>query len=208
MESNPQSRPRLGWGRAGLRRKMKFPMQIQTQIQTYGVDQVKEKTLPKQKEVEQPPLTKLTTDRSIGHMPETCIIPDYTFRSIINTRKIQFYPDPLIKPTPRLPDRKMQDNRRMTLDLDLDINKDFQENSTYKEGIISETYQRPGKCQLLEPPELEDLIYTNNLVQKYLLKLTDIDKILKIIQRKVLKGTHLPVTIKEIQAGYLNSPHL
>ena len=70
-----------------------------------------------------------------------------------------------------------------------------------------ETYQRPDKSQLLEPPELADLINTNNLLWKYLPKQTDIDKILKIIQRKVLKGKHLPVTIKEVQAGYLNSPY-
>ena len=88
------------------------------------------------------------------------------------------------------------------MDLDLDINKDFEENSPYQEGIILETYQRHDKSQLLEPPELADLINTNNLVQKYLPNQTDIDKILKIIQRKVLKGRHLPVTIKEIQAGY------
>ena len=77
MEPNPQSKPRLGQGRAGLRRKMKIPVQIQPQIQTSGVDQVKEQTLPKQKEVVQPSLTKLTTDRSIGHMPGTNIIPDH-----------------------------------------------------------------------------------------------------------------------------------
>ena len=41
------------------------------------------------------------------------------------------------------------------------------------------------------------------MVQKFLLKQADIDKILKIIQWKVLKGTHLPITIKDIQAGYL-----
>ena len=93
------------------------------------------------------------------------------------------------------------------MDLDLDINKDFEENSLYAEGIISKTYQRPDKSQLLEPPELADLINTNNLVQKYLPKQTDIDKLLKIRERKVLKGTHLPVTIKEIQVGYLNSPY-
>ena len=45
------------------------------------------------------------------------------------------------------------------------------------------------------------------LVQKFLPKQADIDKILKIIQRKEPKGTHLPVTIKEIQAGYLISPY-
>ena len=46
-----------------------------------------------------------------------------------------------------------------------------------------------------------------NLIHKFLLKQTDIDKILHIIQRKVLKGTHLPVEIKEMQAGYLHSPY-
>ena len=86
MEPNPQSKPRLGQGRAGLRRKMKIPVQIQTQIQTSGVEQVKEQTLPRQKEVVQPPLTKSTTDRSIGHMPETCIVPNHTIRPKINIR--------------------------------------------------------------------------------------------------------------------------
>ena len=85
--------------------------------------------------------------------------------------------------------------------------KTLGENSPYQEGKILETYQTPDKSQLLEPKELADLIYTNNLVQKYLPKQTDIDKILKIIWRKVLKDTHLPVTIKQIQVGYLNSPY-
>ena len=56
----------------------------------------------------QPPLTKLTTDRSIGHMPKTHIIPDYIIRPKINTRQVPFYPDPLIKPPPRPPDTKTQ----------------------------------------------------------------------------------------------------
>ena len=46
-----------------------------------------------------------------------------------------------------------------------------------------------------------------NLIQKFLPKQADIDKILKVIQRKVLKGTHLPVELKEIQVRYLNSLH-
>ena len=45
------------------------------------------------------------------------------------------------------------------------------------------------------------------LVQKFLPKQADIDKIFKIIQRKALKETHLPVTIKEKQAGYIISPY-
>ena len=50
-----------------------------------------------------------------------------------------------------------------------------------------------------------NLIDTNNIIQQFLLKQTDIDKILEVIRKKVLKGTHLPLTIKEIQAGYLSS---
>ena len=76
----------------------------------------------------------------------------------------------------------MQDDRK--INLDLESNKDFEENSPYQEGIISERYQRPDNSQLIEPPELVDLINTNNIVQKYLPKQTDIDKILKIIKEK------------------------
>ena len=56
--------------------------------------------------------------------------------------------------------------------------------------------------------ELESLVNTSRLVQKFLLKQTDIDEILKIIQQKVLKGMYLPVMIKDIQAGYLVSSYL
>ena len=70
-----------------------------------------------------------------------------------------------------------------------------------------ETYQRPDKSFFQEPQELESHIYAGRLVQKFLPKQADIDKILKVIQRMVLQGSHLPVTIKEIQAGYLVSPY-
>ena len=73
--------------------------------------------------------------------------------------------------------------------------------------MISETFQRPDKTICHDPKELNDLIKVGNLVQKFLQKEADVDKILTVIQRKVLKGTYLPVEIKEIQAGYLNSSH-
>ena len=47
----------------------------------------------------------------------------------------------------------------------------------------------------------------NNLIQNFLPKQMDIDKLLHVIQRKVLKNTHLPGEIKEIHAGYLHSPY-
>ena len=54
---------------------------------------------------------------------------------------------------------------------------------------------------------MESLINRGRLVQKFIPKQADIDKLLKVIQRKVLKGTCLPVAMKEIQAGYLVSPY-
>ena len=82
---------------------------------------------------------------------------------------------------------------------------DFEENSAQQEGIISEMYISPDQSYFEKPQELIDLVDTSKLVQRYLPKQTDIDKILDVIKRKVLTGTHLPLTIKEVQAGYLNS---
>ena len=82
---------------------------------------------------------------------------------------------------------------------------DNEENSPFQENIISEIYERCDKSYFQEPTELKDLIDTRIIIQRFLPKQTDIDKILEIIRKKVLKGTHLPLTIKEIQAGYLNS---
>ena len=63
-----------------------------------------------------------------------------------------------------------------------EIDLEFKENSPYQEGIISKTYQRPDKSYFQELKELENLINMCRLVQKFLLKQADIDKILKIIQ--------------------------
>ena len=63
------------------------------------------------------------------------------------------------------------------------------------------------KSYFQEPQELGSQINTGRLVQKFLPKQVDINKILKTIQRKVIKGIHLPVTVKEIQVGYLISPY-
>ena len=70
-----------------------------------------------------------------------------------------------------------------------------------------EIYERPDNSYIQEPQELKGLIDTTKLIQRYLPKQMDIDKILDIIKRKVLKGTHLPLMVKEIQAGYLTSPY-
>ena len=135
-------------------------------------------------------IRKSQMGQSRENIPEQIYVPQ---KPIIPMQPIQ-----MPKPIPKLPERVVQNERQTDLELDLEINRDIEENSPYQEGIISEIYQRPHKSQLVDPPELTDLVNTERIVQKYLPKQADIDKILKVIQRKVLKGTHLPITIKEI----------
>ena len=131
------------------------------------------------------------------------------------SKDIPFYPDPIYRFPPKPVKIPMPDIPR-NRDINPEVNIDFKENSPLQEGVISERHQRPDNSCFQEPQELESLINTGRLVQKFLPKKADINKILKVIQRKVtqrkrkvLKGTHLlPVAVKEIQAGYLVSPYL
>ena len=75
---------------------MKSPIQLQVQVQPRDVSQIKEQTLPKQKEAMQTPLIKPTTDRHIGKRPQTCIMPEHTIRPKVTETQIPIYPDPLM----------------------------------------------------------------------------------------------------------------
>ena len=136
----PADKPKLGQGREGLRREMKAPAQAQSQVQFKEENQTKVQTISKQREGIQTPLTRQTTIRHIEQRPETGIMPEHLIRPKVTEVKTPIYPDPLMKLPPRLPDIKVQDDRKINLDLDLEINKDFEENSPYQEGIISEFY--------------------------------------------------------------------
>ena len=114
------------------------------------------------------------------------------------------YPEPIARPLPK-PQELINKSVEPKQSVNSTPNVDFEENSAHQEGIISETYINPDQPYFERPQELIDLVNTTKLVQKYLPRQVDIDKILDIIKRKVLKGTHLPLTIKEIQAGYLTS---
>ena len=109
---------------------------------------------------------------------------------------------PQMRPPPKPPDNILKKEEVKSLKIEIE------ENSPFQESIISEIFERPDKSYFQEPIELKDLIDTNKIVQRFLPKQMDIDKILEIIKRKVLKGMHLPLTLKEIQAGYLSSLYL
>ena len=120
-------------------------------------------------------------------------------------REHTFQPDPYFRPPSRLPDNLQPESLKINTVTKMNIDIDFVENPPHQEGIISKLYQRPNKTYFQESKDFESLVNTSNLIQKFLPKQADIDKILKIIQCKVLKSSHLLVMIKEIQAGYLNN---
>ena len=121
---------------------------MQAQVQIKQENQTTDQILAKQKEGLQVTLTKQTTVRHIKQYLENEKIPEHIKKPMVTEIKIPIYPDPLMKP-PRPPDVKTQADRKINLDLDLEINKDSEENYPYQEGIISEIYQRPDKSQLI-----------------------------------------------------------
>ena len=80
---------------------------------------------------------------------------------------IPFYPDPNYRPPPK-PIRIPMSEGPEKIDISPEINTDFEGNSPFQEGMISETYQRPSKSFFQELQELEGLVNTGNLVQKCL----------------------------------------
>ena len=212
--THPISKPRIGQGRARLRRKVKInqPIQLPQQMLAQPVaTHIPKIALPLPK-----PNTQSQVDAQPQHIPiplpqyqpvdPTCIIQKIGPK--IQHRPSPPYHDPCARPPPRPPDiTDPLDSWKNLLDNDLDRKVKIEENSPFQEGIISEIYERPDKSYVQEPQELKDLIDTTKLIQKFLPKQTDIEKILDIIKRKVLKGMHLLLTIKEIQTGYLNSPY-
>ena len=197
--THPIPKPRIGQGRAGLRRKVKTHQPISLPQQTPAqpmVSQVPKVALPLPEPNTQSQVDVLPQHVSIPLPQHQLIDPTCIVQPIgpkIQHRPSPPYHDPYSRPPPRPPDvTDPIDSRKDLSDNDLDRNVDIEENSPFQEGIISEIYERLDTSYVQEPQELKDLIDTTKLIQKFLPKQMDIDKILDIIKRKVLKGTHLP----------------
>ena len=210
MPTHPIPKPRIGQGRAGLRRKVRVPQPIASPhplpVQPItGQDLRTVRPLPE-------PTNQLQSHVQSQNLARHHLIDPTHFPQQIGP-KIQHgptpsYHDPYARPPPKPPDiSDPLDSWKDLLDSDLDRKVEIEENLPFQEGIIWEIYERPDNSYMQEPQELTDLIDTTKLIQNYLPKQMDIDKILDIIKRKVLKGMNLPLTVKEIQAGYLISPY-
>ena len=200
-------KPHVGQGRAGLRRRRPSPIN-QTTIPPLELSQ------------------KIPGETKIETRKTNCVNSTAPMHSINNADEgmthtrplipdVPFHPGPTYRPPPKLIRSQMPRSHESSqcsdslgsTNINTYINLDFEENSPFQEGVLSESFQRPKKSFFQESQELNNLVNTGNLIQKFLPKRADIDKILKVIQRKVLKDTHLPVKIKEIEAGYLKSSY-
>ena len=78
---------------------------------------------------------------------------------------VPFHPDPLLRPPVKPIKQAMthDQNSQNVEDIIPNINFDFEENSPFQEGVMSEMYQRPDKTFFQEPKELGDLIIKGTL---------------------------------------------
>ena len=168
----------MGQGRAGSRRKRPDPI-TQSINQASNLSQ----KIPGRTEIEMRKTNHMHTKdlmHSINNMSgkitnNNPLIPD-----------VPFHPGPVYRPLPKPIKHDMsypQSSWRPTNieNINPDINFDFEESSPFQEGVMTKTFQRPDKAFFQEPKELRDLINKGNLIQKYLSKHTDIDKILEVI---------------------------
>ena len=190
LPTHPIPKPRIGQGRARLRRKVKTlqPISLPHQSPAQPIMKHVQKTvmpLPESTNQSQNHVQPQIMPRLLPpHQPvdPTCIIQQIGPK--IQHRPSPPYYDLYTRPPPKPPDiTDPLDSWKDLLDNDSDRKVEIEENSPFQEGIISEIYETPDTSYVQEPQELKDQIDTTKLIQKFLPKQTDIDKILDIIKR-------------------------
>ena len=171
---HPISKPRIGQGRAELKRKTNQPVPLPK----WTIAQPIQTPAPKEVFSLPDPIVqshgKVQPQHHIPmplphHQPTDPTCNMQPIGPKIQHRPSPPYHDPYARPPPRPPDViNLIDSQKDLLDTDLDRNVDLEENSPYQEGIILETYERPDKSYVQEPYELKDMIDTNKLVQNFL----------------------------------------
>ena len=194
MPTYPIPKPRIGQGRAGLRRKSQNPSTNSItpfpacstnnraridERQCHWLEPINQSQIHEQSQI-------LPRQLSQHHPIDPALVTPQIGPKIQH-RPTPSYLDPYARPPPKPPDIDPLNNRKDLLDNDSDRKVEIEENSPFQEGIISEIYERPDNSYVQEPQELTDLIDTSKLIQKYLPKQMDIDKILDIIKRKVFE---------------------
>ena len=134
----PQEKSRIGQGRGGLRRRKPHINQPIAQSAEHSWKIPEE---PKIEKVVVNMLNLTTPVQSISN-PSMEMINRSIMQKII--KDFPFYPDPtyrsIAKPV-RIPMSEVPGN----IDVNLELNTDFEENCPFQEGVTSEMYQRPDK---------------------------------------------------------------
>ena len=154
----PIPKPRIGQGRAGIRRqpRIALPINIPKPLQT------PEAPIPTHAPRTQQPLTDSEVQSQARilpqqHRPAAPLVPiqqvptsqKQPSETTISHRTSPPYHEPFVRPPPRPPDVPCaRDNRKDLSDEDMDREVDFEENSSFQEVIILETYERPDKSYI------------------------------------------------------------
>ena len=177
VPTHPIPKPRIGQGRARLRRKVNThqPVPLPQQPSTQPITKQIQKAvmqLPEPISQSQGHVQSQSLPRPLSqHQPiDSTLIPQQIGPKIQH-RPSPSYHNPYARPPPKPPDTlDPLDSQKDLLDNDLDRKVEIEENSPFQEGIISEIYERPDNSYMQEPQELTDLIDTTKLIQKYLPK--------------------------------------
>ena len=137
VSSDIDKKPRLGQGRAGVRRKIKA---LPSQYTGPGSSESKPIVINSKAVSAVDPILP----KPIMEIPRSEVLPPYL---LLQKR-------PPLKPPDQI---KKQDTS--------DTKMDIEENSLFQENIISEIYERPNKSYFQEPIELKDLVDTKNIIQ-------------------------------------------
>ena len=159
LPTHPIPKPRIGQGRARLKRKSKTnqPISLPKQVPAQPItSHVPKAALPLPE-----PIVQLQVNMQPQyHIPiplpqnqpvdPACIVQPIGPK--IQHRPSPPYHDLYSRPPPRPPDiTNLVDSWKDLLDNDLDRKIDIEENSPFQEGIISETYERPDVSYVQEP---------------------------------------------------------
>ena len=143
-----EKKPRLGQGRAGLRRKVKLTPPSQKKEDSIGPNFPRPKPIISKAVSTVDPIVPVP----LPEIPRSEGLPPYI---LLRSR-----------PPPKPPDQVI--NKQNIGDIKMDI----EENLPFQGNIISEIYERPDKSYFQEPIELTDLIDTGNIIQRLLPKQT------------------------------------
>ena len=169
--THPIPKPRIGQGRAGLRRKINTlqPIPLPHQLPTHPITKHVQKAvmpLPEPTNQSQSHVQSQILPRPLSqHHP---IDPAHILQQIgpkIQHRPTPSYHNPYARPPLKPPDiSDPLDGWKDLLDNDSDRKVEIEENLPFQEGIISEIYERPDNSYVQEPQELTDLIDTTKLI--------------------------------------------